>query len=76
MLDAELLEAIRAANLCGSEAVVETHLRLVLALDSDADMAKTVELGSDLANLGGEELVMPDDAVVAERAARRTADAV
>ena len=37
--------------------------------DLHADVAEAVELGAHLADLGGDELVVPDDLVPAERSA-------
>ena len=83
-LHAQLLQAVgtdgRAGlgvtvlQVAGREAVVE-HLVVQVArlADARADMGETVELGADLANLGGQDLVVPDHLVLPERAAGRGA---
>ncbi len=74
LLDTEAFEPVGGGELPFDEAVVEAHL-LAIAVRADlhADVAETVELGADLADLGRQELVVPDDLVGAERAAGRRA---
>ena len=75
VLDAEVAHADRpvaAAALVGLlplTAVVED----VALRGPHADVARPVELGADLADLGRDELVVEDEPVAAERAARRRA---
>ena len=67
---AERVEAVGAAHFGGGETVVPTHFVLVaVGADLHADMAQTVELGSHLTDLGGQELIVPHDLVRAEGAA-------
>src|SRR5580693_4366655 len=56
-------------------AVVEQHVGVVAAHPAHAaEMAHLIHLGADLANFGGDELVVPDRlALVAVRPARRAA---
>src|SRR5215470_8311419 len=73
VLNAELLEAVGVAHLDLCEAVVESHLVLVLALKCHADVAEAIELRSDLADLTRDELIMVNEVVRSERAAGRPA---
>ena len=74
LLDSELLQAIGVADFRRRVAVVEAHLGLVAVLAQlEADVPEAVELGADLADLGCQELVMVDELVRAEWAARRSA---
>jgi len=74
MLDAELLEAVSVAEIRNRMAVVETHLGLVAGgAHGDTDVAEKVELRSYLPDLGGHELVVINQAVLAERPAGWTA---
>ena len=77
LLGAELREAVRTLHLLHGVAVVEAHVGLVAVLaDLHPDVPEAVELGSGLADLGGEELVVPDDLVLADGApGRRGGDA-
>ena len=71
LLDAELPQAVGALNLVDREAVVEHILHgPVPHGGADADVAGAVELGSDLTDLGREDLVEVDEGVVAEGSAR------
>src|SRR5690606_9780042 len=63
VLDAELREAIRRAELRQLEAVVE-H---IVAVDLGADVAEPVELRADLAELAADELVVEDDGILGAR---------
>ena len=69
VLDAKFLQPVGVGHLGHGDAVVEAHLVHVALLAVDADMAEAVELGADLADLGGHEIVVVDHLVVAERAA-------
>ncbi len=70
VLDAQLRRAGAAEDLSRRGAVVE-HVRVA----ADADMRQPVELGAHLADLGGDEIVHPDDLVRAQRPARQPARA-
>src|SRR5690606_13197414 len=63
LLDAELRQAVRRAELGELETVVED----VVAVDLRADVAEPVELRADLAELAADELVVEDDAVLGAR---------
>ena len=72
LLGAELLKTVGPLHLLHGESVVEAHVGLVaVGADLDSDVSEAVELGPGLADLGGEELVVPDDPVAAERPAGR-----
>ena len=72
LLRAQVLQARRRREPGLHEAVVETHLAAI-AVDADlhADVAEPVELRAHLADLGRDEIVVPDDLVLAEQAAIR-----
>jgi hypothetical protein len=72
VLNAELLQAVGVDHLKFGHAVVEACFRQVAGLAHlDADMAQPVELGTRLADLGGQELVVTDQPVSAEPGAHR-----
>src|SRR5262249_52515865 len=67
LLDAQLLQAPRRAELRQLVAVVE----VIVAAHADADVPQAVELRTDLADLAGEHLLVVDAAVLAVRPAGR-----
>ena len=70
VLDAELLETVRAQDLIAGQAVVVAVVALIRALAHDRpDVAEAVELSADLADFGGEKLVVVDQLIAAEGAA-------
>ena len=68
VLDAELLQSVGRAELRAPEAVV----KVIVAVDPNADVTQAVELGADLADLAAEEIVVID-ALDSCRWARRSA---
>src|SRR5262249_27207927 len=61
VLDAELLQAVGAAELGELVAVVED----VVVADVHADVAEAVELRADLADLAADQLIIVDEAILA-----------
>ena len=71
MLHAQRLDAVGPGDFGNQFAIVEP----VALFAADADMRKAVELGANLADLGGEEIVHPDHVIRRERPARQPAGA-
>ena len=75
ILDPEVAHAqdhVAGAALVGRLALAAVVEQVALG-GADADVARTVELGADLTDLGGDQLVVEDQAVAAERPAGRRA---
>ena len=75
VLDAEVAHAqdhVAGAALVGRLALAAVVEEVALG-GPDADVARAVELGADLADLGGHQLVVEHQAVAAERPAGRGA---
>jgi hypothetical protein len=66
VLDAELLQAVGAVHVGALAVAVEQR---ALGVVVDADMAEAIELGADLADLSGQEVVVPDGLVRSDRSA-------
>jgi hypothetical protein len=74
LFDAELGQTRSRRKVRFDEAVVQPHVvAFAIGADLHADVAEAIELRPDLTDLGGHELVVPDDLVAAKRSTGRGA---